>query len=158
MDFELKDVVEAVGPNASLVFASWIFMTFLQARYSAAYDRYRSLINDYREGLDGKRKDVIKGEILLYRQRVDYMRRATNLGLYAAMLLIGTLIVGALDAMFGNPPFFKYLGSLCALGGLATVIWSACLVVKENVLIKQAISGEVRDIPELADEAREPRA
>jgi hypothetical protein len=158
MDFELKDVLEAVGPNASLVFASWIFMTFLQARYTSAYDRYRSLINDYREGLDGKRKDVIQGEILLYRRRVELMRRATNLGLYAAMLLIGTLIVGALDAVFGGPPPFKYLGALCALGGLATVIWSACLVVKENTLIRQAIGGELRDIPELADRAGEPRA
>ena len=158
MDFEMKDVLEAVGPNASLVFASWIFMTFLQARYTAAYDRYRSLVNDYRKGLDGKRKEVIQGEILLYRQRVELMRRATNLGLYAAMLLIGTLIVGALDAISGGLPFFKYLGALCALGGLGTVIWSACLVVKENTLIRKAISGEVRDIPELADAAGEPRA
>jgi len=158
MDFEYKDVLEAVGPNASLVFASWIFMTFLQARYTGAYDRYRTLINDYREGLDGKRKDMIRDEIQLYRQRVDLMRHATNLGLYAAMMLLSTLILGALNAVFGNPPVIKYLGTLCAIGGLGTVIWSASLVVRENTLIRHAVRGEVRDIPDLAHLTGEKQA
>jgi hypothetical protein len=50
MDFELKDVLGAIGPSASIVFAAWIFMGFLQQRYTAAYERYRSLIEDYRNG------------------------------------------------------------------------------------------------------------
>ena len=44
MDFELKDLLEAIGPNATLIFAAWIFLSFLQQRYTAAYDRYRALV------------------------------------------------------------------------------------------------------------------
>jgi hypothetical protein len=44
MTFELKDILTAIGPNASIVFAAWIFMGFLQQRYSVALERYGSLI------------------------------------------------------------------------------------------------------------------
>jgi hypothetical protein len=158
MDFELNKVLEAVGPNAGLVFASWMFMQLLQGRYSNAYARYRELINDFRQGIEGKRKDTVRDEIALYRERVDYMRRATDLGLYAAMLLIGTLIIGALSAMFGAPAFLKYLGTLTTLAGLAAIIWSAILVVLENRLIKMPLDHEMEDIPELREIASRPRS
>lgn len=158
MDFQLKDVLGAIGPNASMIFASWIFMTFLEARYSNSYDRYRSLIDSYRDGIDGARKDIIRAEIRIYRRRVDTMRQALNLGMYAAIMLISALIAGALDAVLGNPPVLKYVGTVLAIGGLLLVIWSATKVVHENTLIRQAIGGEVKDIPELADDSGEPRA
>ena len=158
MDFELSKVLEAVGPHAGLVFASWMFMQLLQGRYTAAYTRYRELINDFRQGIDGKRKDTVRDEIKLYRARVDYMRRATDLGLYAAMLLIGTLIIGALSAMFGAPAFLKYAGALTTLAGLGLIIWSAALVVVENRMIKMPLDHEMEDIPELRDIASEPRS
>jgi uncharacterized membrane protein len=158
MDFEFKNVLQAVGGNASLVFASWIFMTFVQARYIAAYERYRRLIDAYRDAEHGKRRDVIRDEIMVYYKRVNTMRHATDLGLYAAMLLIATLIVGALDVVFGAHTVFKIIGTVCALAGLVGVIWSASLVVLENRMIARAISGELGDIPELADQAGQPRA
>lgn len=158
MDFQLKDVLGAIGPNASMIFASWIFMTFLESRYSNAYNRYRMLIDDYRNGLEGKRKDIIRDEIHVYRRRIDTMRQATNLGMYAAIMLISSLIVGALDAIFGSPAVLKYVGTVLSVGGLLLVIWSATKVVHENTLIRQAIGGEVKDIPELADDAGEQRA
>lgn len=158
MDFEFSKVMEAVGPNAGLVFASWMFMQLLQGRYTAAYTRYRELINDFRQGIEGKRKDTVRDEIALYRERVDYMRRATDIGLYAAMLLIGTLIIGVLCAMFGEPAFLKYLGTLTTLAGLAAIIWSAVLVVCENRLIKMPLDHEMEDIPELREIAERPRS
>jgi len=158
MDFELNKVLEAVGPNAGLVFASWMFMQLLQGRYSAAYTRYRELINDFRQGIDGKRKDIVRDQIALYRTRVDYMRRATDVGLYAAMLLIGTLIIGALSAMFGAPAFLKYAGTLTTLAGLGAIIWSAALVVAENRLIKMPLDHEMEDIPELREIASQQRS
>lgn len=158
MDFQLKDVLGAIGPNASIIFASWIFMGFLQTRYTDAYTRYRSLIDSYRDGLDGPRKDIIRAEIKLYRKRVDVMRQATNLGMYAAIMLISALIVAACEAIFGHLPVLKYAGTLLAIGGLVLIIWSAAKVVHENTLIRQAIGGEVKDIPELADDSGEERA
>jgi len=158
MDFELKKVLEAVGPNAGLVFASWMFMQLLQGRYTAAYTRYRELINNFRQGIDGKRKDTVREEIRLYRTRVDYMRRALDVGLYAAILLIATLIVGALDAIFGSPPFLKYVGTFTTLAGLGAIIWSAALVLAENRLFKMPLDHEMEDIPELSDIASERRS
>ena len=149
--FELKDILDAVGPTASIVFASWIFMSLLQQRYSSAYDRYRELVNSYREGLEGKRKEIIKDQILLYRRRIRYMRYATNLGLCAAILLILSLMLGATESM-GGPDFIKYVGAACVFAGLLLVIAAAVLVMIENLMIVAAVDGELADIAELRDQ------
>src|SRR5436305_1444599 len=36
VQFDLKDLLQAIGPTASLVFAAWIFLSFLESRYVAA--------------------------------------------------------------------------------------------------------------------------
>ena len=157
MDFELKEVLQAVGPNAGLVFASWMFMHLLQGRYTGAYERYRSLVDNYRQGADGQRKETIRDEVALYRRRIDCMRRATDFGLYAAMLLIGTLIIAVADAIFKGTSFLKYAGAATTVVGLAMVIWAAALVVKENRLIKMPLDREVDDMPELDRHMQEQR-
>lgn len=154
MDFQFKDVMQAVGPNASLVFASWIFMSFLQTRYSNAYELYRKMIDDLREDrADGQRRTTIHDEIVLYRERLNRMRLATNLGLYAAMLLLATLILSGLDTVFGSPDFLKYVGVLCVVAGLGLIIWSASLVIIENKMIKMALDRDGDDLKELRDAA-----
>jgi hypothetical protein len=151
MAFEMKDVLGAVGPNAGLVFASWIFMQFLQTRYGNAYERYRTLINDIRDDkVDGKRRQNIHDEVILYRRRINRMSKATNLGLYAAMLLLVTMISGPLDVVLGSPPFLKYVAAACSIAGLALIIWSATLVVSENKLIDMPLDRETDDLPEFA--------
>jgi Protein of unknown function (DUF2721) len=151
MDFKLKDVLEAIGPTASLIFAAWIFLTFLQQRYSAAYERYRSLIQEYRsDHLNEPRRASIKSQILLYKRRCQHMKLATNLGAYAAICLILTLICGALNAMVETLDFLKYVGTASALLGLLLVIAAAILVITENTLIQRAIDSELSDIPGLA--------
>jgi hypothetical protein len=155
MDFKLSDVMQAVGPNASLVFASWIFMSFLQTRYSNAYSLYRKMIDDLRENkADGQRRTTIHDEIVLYRQRLNHMRLATNLGLYAAILLLSTLILSGLDVILGKPDFLKYLGAACIVVGLALIIWSAALVVTENKMLKMALDRDGDDLDDLRDELR----
>ncbi|QCP12401.1 DUF2721 domain-containing protein [Pseudoduganella umbonata] len=154
MQFELKDVLGAVGPTASLVFASWIFMTFLQARYSAAYERYRDMIEEFRTGKDTRRRELIGNQIKLYRKRVEQMRWATSLGLWAAILLLLALISGALDAVFKGSPVLKYVGLVGTVAGLSMVIGSATLVILENTSIKRAMDEELKDVPELEGTAR----
>ncbi|WP_036168189.1 DUF2721 domain-containing protein [Massilia sp. 9096] len=155
MDFALKDVMQAVGPNASLVFASWIFMSFLQTRYSNAYQLYRKMIDDLREGkVDGQRRTTIHDEIVLYRERLNRMRLATNLGLYAAILLLSTLILSGLDVVFGNPGFLKYICAVCVVLGLGLIIWSASLVIIENKMLKMALDRDGDDLAELRDAAK----
>jgi hypothetical protein len=149
MDFELKDVLGAVGPTASLVFASWIFMTFLQARYTAAYERYRDMIEEYRQGNNTTRRNLIGDQIKLYRKRVNQMRVATNLGLWGAIFLLLTLISGAIDAAMKGSELLKYVGLGGTVLGLALVIASATLVIIENTHIKEAMDAELQDVPEL---------
>jgi hypothetical protein len=156
MDFAFKDVMQAVGPNASLVFASWIFMSFLQTRYSNAYQLYRKMIDDLRENkADGKRRQTIHDEIVLYRQRLNRMRLATNLGLYAAILLLSTLILSGLDVVFGSPDFLKYVGLACVVVGLGLIIWSASLVIVENKMLKMALDRDGDDLDELRGAAND---
>jgi hypothetical protein len=103
MDFDLKEVLEAIGPSAALVFASWIFLGFLEQRYVAAYERFRKLVEEYRANQSSEtRHQNLGDQIRLYRVRCDQMRTATNLGVFAAILLLTTLICGALEAIFGG--------------------------------------------------------
>lgn len=153
MSFNLKDVLSAIGPAASIVFAAWIFMGFLQQRYTAAHERYRSLISQYRNGdSSGDRHGNIKDQVKIYKRRFELMKTATNIGLMAAILLISALIAGALDVVFPGFSPLKYVGTGCALAGLALVIVGAVLVIMENSIIQRAIDSELLDVPDLARE------
>jgi hypothetical protein len=151
MSFELKDFLEAVGPNASLIFAAWIFLSFLQERYTAAYDRYRAMIDAYRHGEENdERRHNVRNQILLYKQRCEQMKKATNIGVVAAITLIAALITAGLDVMLGGTEVLKYASSACALLGLALVIAAAVYVVRENSLIQRAMDEEPADVEDLA--------
>lgn len=152
MQFELKDILAAIGPSASIVFAAWIFMGFLQQRYGDAVSRYRSLIEQCRnDDLQGVRRGNIKDQVVLYRRRFELMRRATTLGLSAAILLISTLILAAVNVVLTDATVLKYLGAGCAVAGLALVIVAAAHVIVENTIIQRGIDGELLDVPELAE-------
>jgi hypothetical protein len=156
-DFELKDLLEALGPTASLIFAAWIFLSFLQSRYSAAYERYRALINEFRQhqGRDRRRRSL-QDQILEYKLRCEQMRRATNLGVIAAIDLIAVLLFGALGVIFPDVAAVKYLCALCAMSGLLLVIWAAVIVVIENSRLQLIIDSDLSDVPELREGAGDP--
>jgi Protein of unknown function (DUF2721) len=152
MSVDLKAILGEIGPSAALVFASWIFMGFLQQRYTAADDCYRVMIEHFRSG--DRRQDRlgnIKDQILLYKRRCDLMRTATNIGLVAAIFLITTLILAGIDNVFGGVAALRYLGTGSALTGLAMVAAAAALVIRENSIVKRASIAELLDIPELAE-------
>ena len=82
---DLGDVLKAIGPNASIVFAAWIFMGFLQQRYDSAIDRYRSAVGDFRANdHDDDRAGNLKDQILTYRSRCKLMGRAIHRALAAS--------------------------------------------------------------------------
>src|ERR1700710_1342785 len=112
MHFQLKDLLEAIGPTASLVFAAWIFLSFLQSRYVAAFERYRELANDFRKDGESDRKESIARQIKIYKNRCIQMQRATQIGVVSAMLLIGTLVIAGLDVIF---PHHNTLPALAAI-------------------------------------------
>lgn len=155
MNFHLKDVLQAIGPNAAIIFAAWIFMDFLQQRYLAALETYRALIGQYRDGdgIDCRHRNV-RDKILLYKRRCELMKRATNLGLVAAILLIVTLIAAELNAVFSGVPALKFLSAASALGGLVLIVVAASIAIMENSVTQRAIDSELFDVPDRNDGLR----
>jgi hypothetical protein len=156
--FELKALLQAIGPTASLIFAAWIFLSYLQQRYSAAYDRYRNLIEEFRKHREqDQRHHSVLEQILEYKRRCQQMRLATQLGLLAAILLIGSIISAALSVIGGDAAAFKYLSAALAIFGLLMVIWAAVLVMIENWRLQLIIESDLSDIPELVRAAKDLR-
>ncbi|MDB6088009.1 MAG: conserved rane protein of unknown function [Gammaproteobacteria bacterium] len=156
--FQLKDLLQAVGPTASLIFAAWIFLNFLQSRYTAAYDRYRALIAEYRVHREqDRRRQSLRDQILEYKRRCEQMRKATHLGVLAAIVLISALIFAALDTIYDQLSLLKYLSATCAVGGLLLVIWAATYVIVENSRLQLIIDSDLSDVPDLQEGAIDPR-
>jgi hypothetical protein len=130
VSFSAKDLLEAIGPNATLIFAAWIFLSFLQQRYLDAYEHYRQLIEE---------------------RRCELMRLSTNIGVASAILLIAGLIAAGLEVITGAA-FLKYVTAVCALVGLAAVI-AAAIVLMENTRLQGAIESDVSDIEDLRGRA-----
>ena len=129
-------------------------MGFLQQRYDAAIDRYRSAVGDYRsEAHEGDRTSNLKRQVLSYRRRCKLMTWATLIGLVAAILLICSLIFGAFDAIVPNVAIVTAAGTVASIGGFVLVIVAALLVIVEGWVVRQEIDDELRDVPELAEGA-----
>ncbi|KQO61050.1 hypothetical protein ASF24_03700 [Methylobacterium sp. Leaf86] len=151
---QLSDVLKAIGPNASIVFAAWIFMGFLQQRYDAAFDRYQQAVGDYRSnGHETGRADNLKAQVLAYRRRCRLMSRASLLGLVAAILLITSLVFGALDVLVPKSATITACGTATAIGGFVLVIIAALIVIAEGRIVRRQIDDELRDVSILAEEA-----
>lgn len=152
---QLADVLKAIGPNAAIIFAAWIFMGFLQQRYDNAIDRYREVVGDYRSNdHDPERADNLKDQVLTYLHRCELMSHATLVGLIAAILLIASLILGAVDVLLPGSAAVGIAGIAASLGGFALVIVAAALVVTEGRIVHRQILDELRDVPDLRDEAK----
>ena len=126
-------------------------MSFLQNRYSQAFQLYRELIQECREReMEQPRGANVRAQVLLFRRRFELMRQATNLGLVAAMLLISTLIGRAVNAVFPALPLIPEINVLAVMGFLL-VITASGMVIVENSLIQQAVDAELLDVPDLAE-------
>ena len=151
---QLGAVLKAIGPNAGIVFASWIFMGFLQSRYDSAVDRFREAVGDFRSNdHDDERAGNLRKQILTYLHRCRLMGWAVLLGIAAAILLIGSLILSAIDVVLPGWQIVTVVGIAAAIGGFALVITAAVLVIIEGRIVSGQLADELRDVPELADHA-----
>lgn len=156
-DFELKDLLQAIGPTASLIFAAWIFLSFLQTRYSDAYNRYRELIAELRKhGENDSRRRSLVDQVLEYKLRCEQMRKATQIGVISAIFLISAQILAALGTML-QIEALKWITAVLALVGLILVIWAASHVLTENARIQLIIDSDISDMPDLVDAAHDRR-
>ena len=149
---KLDDVLKELGPNAAIVFASWIFMGFLQARYDNAIMRYREAIGEFRDSDQANQRAApLKEQILMYRHRCKMMGWATLVGLLAAILLIAAILLAAVDVLVPGLEFVRLVGIASSLLGFALLIVSACLVIAEGRIVHRQLDNELRDIEDLAD-------
>jgi Protein of unknown function (DUF2721) len=152
MSFELSDVLKAIGPTASIIFAAWIFMGFLQQRYDAAVSRYREAISDFRTGCHAPdRHDNIRDQILVFKRRCELMNYACMAGLVSAILFLLTLIAGELDAILPQSALLAMVGSITAFGGLTLVMVGSVLVLMEASYAHRQFDAELLDVPDLAE-------
>ena len=151
---QLADVLKAIGPNAAIVFAAWIFMGFLQQRYDSAIDRYREAVGDFRSNdHESGRAGNLKDQILTYRHRCKLMGQATLVGLFAAILLIASLIFGALDVLIPKVTLIMVAGTAASLIGFVLVMVAAAIVIAEGRVVHRQLDDELRDVHDLASEA-----
>ena len=152
MNLDLANVLKVIGPAASLIFAAWIFVGFLQTRYDAAVERYRDIIEKYRTSdLSGSRKANLVDQIVHYKRRCELMSKATGCGLVSAILLIFTLISGGLALTFPDVLILKFLSAGAALIGMLLVIAGTVIVILEGRIIYRQIQSELLDVPDLAE-------
>ena len=151
MDLDLAKVLTTVGPAASIIFAAWIFVAFLQTRYDAAVERYRDLIEKYRSSdLSGSRKANMRDQIVNYKRRCELMNIATGCGLISAIMLISTMIFGGLSIVYQDVLTLKLMSVGTAMLGLVLVIVGAVIVIMEGRIIRRQIHSELLDVPDLA--------
>ena len=152
MHIDVSAILKAIGPAASIIFAAWIFMGFVQQRYNSAVDRYRETIAQYRRtDVPDVRRANIREQIVLYKRRCEMMGAATMLGLIAAILLILTLVAGELDIIFPQTWVLQYFCAGSALVGFLLVIAAAVVILVETQITFRQLATELLDVPDLAD-------
>ena len=151
MTIDIASIFKAIGPAASIIFAAWIFMGFLQARYDAAVDRYRAVVGQYREGgnMDARRGNL-HDSILVYKKRCEIMNVASIIGLTSAIILVLALMVGELAIAFSSVEALKLFSFGATLIGLFFVIVATSIVLYESLIIHRQLETELLDLPELA--------
>jgi hypothetical protein len=151
MSFDTANLMNKVGSAAPMIFAAWLFVSFLQNRYESAIDRYRELISTYRTSEPSdSRKSNMRDQVVSYRRRCELMRRAMSLGLASAIAMIVTLIFGGLNLTFKDLPLLGYLSAGCGLLGFILVIVATVLVIMEGTVTHRQIDNELLDVPDLA--------
>lgn len=127
VDCKVKNVFEAVGASAALVFAAWQFLQLLERRREAARTRYRSLVDAFRA--------IVKEQ---NGKRAASIRCATRIGVTAAFLLLLSLMIGTLDAVF-KADWLKLFGTPASILRLLLVIPAAILLIMENTLARKTL-------------------
>lgn len=126
-------------------------MAFLQTRYDSAVDRYRILVEQYRDSEQSEARRVnLRESILVYKKRCEIMNVASVIGLASAIVLIASLILGELAL---SMPSIRALKIVCISGtlfGLTLVIAATSIVIYESRIIHRQLRAELLDLPELA--------
>jgi ferric-dicitrate binding protein FerR (iron transport regulator) len=146
----MDDILQSVGPAASLIFAAWIFLSFLQQRYVAAFQQYRSLVDGFRQHEGNPvRRDALEAQVRSYRRRCDLMRWSTNVGAVAAICFLVGLLAGLADSLKPLHDSLTAIGAGAIALGFLLVIIAAVITLIENTMSAPSLDDEVRDLEAL---------
>lgn len=152
METDVSGILKAIGPAASMIFAAWIFVGFLQQRYDSTVARYKQFIEQYRtDDIADPRRANIKDQILVLKRRCELMSRANTLGLASAILLIISLMAGELNIMFPSLSTLKYITVGSSLLGFTLVIVGTTFLIVEGRVTRRQLGTELLDVPDLAN-------
>lgn len=130
VDGKVKNVFEALGASAALVFAAWQFLQLLERRHDAVRTRYRSLLDAFRE--------ILEEQNGMDRPRAASMLCATHIGMTAAFLLLLSLMISTLDTVF-KADWLKLFGAPASMLRLLLLIPAAILLIMENTLARKTL-------------------
>jgi hypothetical protein len=148
MTFDLRDILNTAGPTASLVFASWIFLSLINQRLASAMDRYRALVAEMRaDPTPSPRMQEVERQIALYRARCDLMRRSISVSIVAAECLLVTLLTSMISLVDHALAWIGYISLGSTFAGILLLMESARLMLRENRHIKDVLHSEMVDIP-----------
>jgi hypothetical protein len=151
LNIDIASVLKAIGLGASIVFAAWIFMGFVQQRYDAAVDRYRGMTGAYRSSeLSETRRGNMRDQIGVAKRRCELMHHATVIGLISAVFLILTLIFAAIGMIFTGASLLVYASTLSMIIGFVLVVVAAFYVLVESSIVRRQLVAELLDVPDLA--------
>ena len=151
MTFDISKIFMAIGPAASIIFAAWIFMGYLQARSDSALGRYHAMIGTYRDGdMSEERRSNVRDQVIVYKRRCELMNTANTVGISAAILLIFTLISGEISIIVPTFTFLHIVSAVSALLGFTLVIVAAVFVLAESSIIQRQLDTELLDVADLA--------
>lgn len=165
--FKWNKVMEVCKPSAALACVAWLLQS-LEQRHAVAHTRYRERLAAFRKDAQGKRRDLIGNDTCPCRKRVGPMLGATQIGMTAVFLLLLSLMISTLDAVF-KADWLKLFGAPANMLRLLLLIPAAILVIMENPMSKkrrnaaladldafkgQAQAGTARQVPERRTRAR----
>lgn len=134
--FKVNKVMEAFKPMAALACVAWLLQS-LEQRHAATHSCYREQLDAFRRG-----RDVVKDNIGGCRKHVSPLLCATRIGMMAAFLLLLSLTISTLDAVY-KADWLKLFGAPANMLRLLLLVPAAILVIMENMTNKKRRDTEL---------------
>jgi hypothetical protein len=150
-DFKLEDLLSSAGATAGIIIAGMIFLQFLSSKYTELCGRYRELAVEYRDCCEDKpRHGPLQSEIRMYRRRLSLMNRASAVAAIALMGFLLAVLAGWGSILLPRWTFFKHIGIVSLLAGLALVAAAVAIELFEIILARHELHEETADLDDHA--------
>jgi Protein of unknown function (DUF2721) len=145
-DVDLPQLASVAGATVGLVIATAILLSWLTARYTPNFDKYRALCREFRDGPEGERRNGVRDQIVLFQRRLHLINWGSSVLCVALLCSLVGIVCSTLSTMFHGKPAVIVIG----LSGLflAFVLFAIAiiLVLLENRFDLRTIAHETQDL------------